>query len=1276
MNIADEELNAGEAANFIISQMKAFNITADDAIHIIDAVNNVSNNTATSSADLAQNIGKASAALAAGNNTYEDTLALMTGIVEITRSGAKASRGLISIQSRYNQIVDESSSTGQKLLKWYKEHNIAIKDQEGQQRKLYDVLADTSKIWNSLSKDEQLYYLNIQAGANQTQNLAAALQNFDQVLKAHDLALNSSGSALDENARAMENLNKKIDAIKASWAELVLAFADSEAIGELLDKINTGLRALAENDKLIDTITRVAKAFLILKGLQVGANIFGGLITSGKKWIMVGKSVISTTGSIIKVLKDLGTYIALIKEFGLAATISTFLPKLAAVGTTLATIAPYVGVFLALGAAVGSLTGAFAKLKNSYIAKTSDDLDKVANAYLNLIEAKKAYEGEQGTRYKSVTGQDALDVQIEKLRALPNLYEQGRISAVQFLDKIGDIKPLESYYNALQAIIDANGGLSEEQQKNYNNLQPIISAYNKVQSTLESNRQALKNVQTEVGNLNGVYTSAQSIYKVYANSLTQVGGAYYFTSNAAKESAIATQKAIIAEAESVIENTKNEIAARQELAKVMSASSPSTSKLMDRVVGSTFGSSKLKSVDNLAGDLADKTTQKWENVIKTSQKAIQEINKIQVRTTTDVGGGGAGGSGKDASAENKQKAQALLDQYKEQLATYQKAQEAAYKKREITAAEYYSSVQKKGYSYYKKLKSMGKDYADSAQSMLENYKSTNTTAVKDIFTEIEYRYKQGQISGQQYYDQLWKYAQKFYKNGKIDFDSYRDYVSKGYEAMFNNIKSQYEAGRISAEEFQKKVIEAQARANESIRKAGKSGILTQSEIRETRNALVKAGIEATNEVAKALKQAAIDAAQAAVDAAEKALKEAQARQTKANAFIDAIQFWANEQTEQIDKAIDGYNDEIDKLREQMDLLDKQNEALDEQAERLRLVNALEESKKQKTVRVYTAEMGWIWTADPKKVQDAQKALDDFDTEQKRKKEKQAIQDQINALEKLIKEKEKEKQAYQDVINEQTKALERYNIEAQLGMTIEQAIFEGRTQNFNNWKNSYIAGTQEVIAAIEAVNAAQAALDSANARLDYANNIKVPEIKYGESQTLGAGYQYSDDMSSQEKRNAAVRANIEMRRNQGYQVREWYDDKGNLHYEASSTPTSKKNVKSGDATKLVKRYSSGKRATGDVSIAKSGLYNVNELGDELIVPPKGNFDYLKKGTGVVPANLTKNLMDWGKYNPKNLLGAQKPNMTDDHSITIQNLTVQSNDAKDFVRQLQNIAIVRG
>ena len=41
MNIADAELTAGESASFIISQMKAFNIEADNATSIIDKVNEV-----------------------------------------------------------------------------------------------------------------------------------------------------------------------------------------------------------------------------------------------------------------------------------------------------------------------------------------------------------------------------------------------------------------------------------------------------------------------------------------------------------------------------------------------------------------------------------------------------------------------------------------------------------------------------------------------------------------------------------------------------------------------------------------------------------------------------------------------------------------------------------------------------------------------------------------------------------------------------------------------------------------------------------------------------------------------------------------------------------------------------------------------------------------------------------------------------------------------------------------------------------------------------------
>lgn len=50
-NIADTEVATADAANLIISQMKAFNIEADDSIHVIDAINEVANKTAVGTND-------------------------------------------------------------------------------------------------------------------------------------------------------------------------------------------------------------------------------------------------------------------------------------------------------------------------------------------------------------------------------------------------------------------------------------------------------------------------------------------------------------------------------------------------------------------------------------------------------------------------------------------------------------------------------------------------------------------------------------------------------------------------------------------------------------------------------------------------------------------------------------------------------------------------------------------------------------------------------------------------------------------------------------------------------------------------------------------------------------------------------------------------------------------------------------------------------------------------------------------------------------------------
>lgn len=328
-NVADVELSAGEAANFIVSQMKAFNMTAQDSEHIVDAVNKVSNNFAVSSADIATNIGKASAAMATGNVTYEQSVGLMTAMTEITRNGAKSARGLVSIQSRYNQIVDESSSTGKKLTAWYKEHNIAIKDQNGQLRSFFEVGKEVADKWDELSDNEKRYYLNTQAGANQSQNLAALMRNYGTAIEATDTALDSAGSAAQENARYMDSMQGKLEELSSAWENFSRKIVNSDWLKKGMDVLTDILEALST-----DVGQNIIKYGLIFTGVATGFNL---LIKAGKA--LKGLSLVKLFSGIGKGAKE--------------ATDGLKIMQSAQVGATKAAT-PLYGIF---GKLTGSLLG-------------------------------------------------------------------------------------------------------------------------------------------------------------------------------------------------------------------------------------------------------------------------------------------------------------------------------------------------------------------------------------------------------------------------------------------------------------------------------------------------------------------------------------------------------------------------------------------------------------------------------------------------------------------------------------------------------------------------------------------------------------------------------------------------------------------------------------------------------------------------------------------------------------------------------------------------------
>lgn len=130
-------------------------------------------------------------------------------------------------------------------------------------------MSDLAPKWNSLSKNEQAYFMQQQAGARQSQNLAALLSNFKNVQKATELAYNSSGSAAAENAKVLESLDAKTTALKATWQDFANKTIDSELVKSLLNLANGALKILNTR------VGRVMTQFVLLSGVFTG---LGGTI--------------------------------------------------------------------------------------------------------------------------------------------------------------------------------------------------------------------------------------------------------------------------------------------------------------------------------------------------------------------------------------------------------------------------------------------------------------------------------------------------------------------------------------------------------------------------------------------------------------------------------------------------------------------------------------------------------------------------------------------------------------------------------------------------------------------------------------------------------------------------------------------------------------------------------------------------------------------------------------------------------------------------------------
>lgn len=289
-NVADDAISASDSASIIISQMKAFNIPAENAIHIIDAINAVSNNFAVSSTDVATALSKTSSAMGVLGNDFESTIGLVVAGTEImTGQATKVSRGLRTIGNNFAKAANDAGEIEYKVGGATK--SLSLMDETtGDMKSTFQIFKDLKSDWDNMSSSEQQSIALAYAGKNQFEVFGAVMNNFQAAIDAANTAYDSQKSAMDENASYMESIEAKLQNLKAAYENFASNTITKEFIGSILDA-GTKLLEFANTDMG----QAVAKAVLFGGAITGVTGIAGEFIS---KIIGIASSVKKATGGV------------------------------------------------------------------------------------------------------------------------------------------------------------------------------------------------------------------------------------------------------------------------------------------------------------------------------------------------------------------------------------------------------------------------------------------------------------------------------------------------------------------------------------------------------------------------------------------------------------------------------------------------------------------------------------------------------------------------------------------------------------------------------------------------------------------------------------------------------------------------------------------------------------------------------------------------------------------------------------------------------------------
>ena len=301
--------------------MKAFNIEAEDSMRIIDAINEVSNSYAVSSADIASALTKTSSAMSVLGNDFNQTIGLVVAGTEImTGQAGKVAKGLRSIGNEFANAAQDGNAIEYAVGGVTKQLSL-LDAATGDMKSTFQIMSDLKDDWDKMTNAEKQAIAITYAGKTQFEVFASVMNNFDTAVRASATALDSAGSATEENEKIQESLDFKMQQLSATFQQFSNNVLDKEFVGSVVSAGNTLLEFA--NTSVGTTITKAAllgttvassigMIMAVLSKLKAmltvaqGAGGIIGMLAAPKTLLIIGAIVAALTiiANIVKNIKD------------------------------------------------------------------------------------------------------------------------------------------------------------------------------------------------------------------------------------------------------------------------------------------------------------------------------------------------------------------------------------------------------------------------------------------------------------------------------------------------------------------------------------------------------------------------------------------------------------------------------------------------------------------------------------------------------------------------------------------------------------------------------------------------------------------------------------------------------------------------------------------------------------------------------------------------------------------------------------------------------------